>query len=214
MIDRVSRAGWLLAIPVGLVVAACGSAGPSRAEAQQPAGPPADQLPRFTADGELVRPEGWEAWVLAGTSMGLGYNEPSGAVTAGQPPGSFLNVYIQPWAYEVFMETGSFPQGTMFILAGSEPRSKANPALTGFYQGPMSLLEVHVKQEDLHETGSGFYGFGGGVESAAQIPGDAACYSCHRDEAAYDNVFVQFYPAMRERLGIEPAEGETQEDAS
>ena len=40
---------------------------------------------------------------------------------------------------------------------------------------------------------------------AELIPGDAACYTCHRDEAAFDHAFVQFYPAMRERLGMEPS---------
>ncbi|MEJ2152222.1 MAG: hypothetical protein P8Y29_04545, partial [Gemmatimonadota bacterium] len=105
MMERNTRRLLQWTFPVCLILMACGSAGPPRAEAQEGAGPPPDQRPRFTTDGELLRPEGWEAWVLAGTSMGLGYAEPSGAVTAGQPPGSFLNVYIQPWAYERFMET-------------------------------------------------------------------------------------------------------------
>lgn len=44
--------------------------------------------------------KGWEGWVLAGTSMGLTYNEPREAPKPGDPPGMFLNVYIQPWAYD------------------------------------------------------------------------------------------------------------------
>lgn len=169
-------------------------------------GIPPDLRPRFTPAGELIRPEGWEAWVLAGTSMGLTYSESATTPAPGQPPGSFLNVYIQPWAYERFMEAGEFPEGTMFILAGADPVRKADPARGGFYQGEVTLLEVHLKQQDLDDTGWGFYGFGGGAETARLIPGDAACYSCHRDEAAYDQAFVQFYPAMRERLGMAEAE--------
>ena len=161
-------------------------------------------LPRFTPEGELMRPEGWEGWVLAGTSMGLTYNESATAPAPGEPPGDFLNVYLQPWAYARFMKTREFPEGTMFVLAGSDPVRRTDPARGGFTQGPMSLLEVHMKKEGLHESGWGFYGFGGGEETAELIPGDAACYSCHRDEAAFDHAFVQFYPAMRQRLGMEP----------
>lgn len=170
--------------------------------------PPAEHLPQLTDDGELQRPEGWEAWVLAGTSMGLTYNEPAGPSEPGEPPGSFLNVYLQPWAYEAFMTNGAFPDGTMFVLAGSEPVRKADPARGGFYQGELSLMEVHLKEEGIDPTGWAFYGFGGGAESAAKIPGDASCYSCHAEKADFDDVFVQFYPKMRERLGVEvPADG-------
>lgn len=163
---------------------------------------PPDQLPRFTETGELVRPEGWEGWVLAGTSIGLGYTEPTTLPEPGAAPGIFLNVYLQPWAYERFLATGEFPQGTMFILAGSDAVDRVDPARRGFTMGEIGLMEVHLKQEGLHETGWGFYGFGGDAASSPMISGEANCYSCHRDEAAHDHAFVQFYPKLRERLGI------------
>lgn len=212
-------------VPMVLLLAAvtaagCGgsSSAARSATAEEPArdGPPPEMLPRFTPDGELVRPAGWEGWVLAGTSMGLTYDEPSNLPAAGEPPGRFLNVYMQPWVYERFQETAEFPEGTMFILAGADPVRKTDPARGGFYQGEVSLLEVHVKKEGLHESGWGFYGFGGGdAETAPMIPGEASCYSCHRDNTAHDNVFVQFYPSLRRRIasaagagsGTEPGAG-------
>lgn len=166
------------------------------------AGPPADQLPRFTANGELLRPENWESWVLAGTSMGLTYAENPRTFAPGEAPGSFLQVYIQPWAYEAFMEEGEFPEGTMFILAGSRPVSKADPARGGFYQGDLHLMEVHLKQEGIDPSGWAFFGYGADTRSAEQIAGDASCYSCHAANADHDHVFVQFYPRIRERLGM------------
>ena len=206
----------LLGLALFALAGACGSRaedGPSTAAARADS-IPAELLPRFAAGDSLVRPEGWEAWVLAGTSMGLTYNESATPPVAGDPPGDFLNVYIQPWAYERFMETGEFPEGTMFVLAGSDPVRRTDPARGGFTQGPQSLLEVHLKWRGLDETGWGFYGFGGGEETAGRIPGDAACYTCHRDEAAFDHAFVQFYPAIRERLGMTSADTDSTGGAS
>jgi hypothetical protein len=170
---------------------------------------PPELLPRFTPTGELIRPDGWEGWVLAGTSMGLGYTEPTTLPAPGDPPGIFLNVYVQPWAYERFMDSGEFPQGTMFVLAMAEPVTRVDPARRGFTMGEISMMEVHLKREGLHESGWGFYGFGGDATSAPMISGDANCYSCHRDEAAHDQAFVQFYPKMRERLGLVPADADS-----
>jgi hypothetical protein len=192
-----------LVAAVAALAAGCGGAAePDAMAADSTAADsiPADQRPRFTASGELVKPEGWEGWVLAGTSMGLGYTEPSVA-RGPDEPGIFLNVYIQPWAYEAFLETGEYPEGTMFVLAMAEPVRKADPARTGVYMGPISIMEVHLKQAGLHESGWGFYGFGSDP-SAALIAGEANCYSCHRDEGGHDNTFVQFYPKFRERLGL------------
>ena len=158
-----------------------------------------DRLPEYSSDGLLLRPTGWESWVLAGTSIGLTYNERA-PTPAGEAPGFFLNVYIQPWAYQKFMETAVFPEGSMFVLAGSQPQDRADPAPGGFYQGELALLEVHVKNENAHESGWGFYDFVGDEDTGEIHPADAECYSCHRDEAGYDHVFVQFYPTMREKL--------------
>ena len=209
---RLRRTPWLptsglwLAVVIPLLAGACGQGARSDAATAAAADSiPAGQLPRFTPDGRLLRPEGWEGWVLAGTSMGLTYNEPTSTPAPGEPPGIFLNVYVQPWAYDSFMESGEFPESTMFVLAMAEPVRKADPARGGFYMGEISMMEVHLKRAGLHESGWGFYGFGGEDASAQIIPSEANCYSCHRDEAAYDQAFVQFYPKMRERLGLEPA---------
>lgn len=218
MSDRTgaSAAALWLGVVTGMALGASACARPAESGegAAADRGPPNspqevanEHLPQFDADGRLRRPEGWESWVLAGTSMGLTYNEPTRTPAPGEPPGSFLNVYIQPWAYERFMEEGAFPEGTMFILAGSEPVRKADPARGGFYQGPIRLLEVHLKRDGVHESGWGFYGFGGDDDAADLIPGEAACYSCHAEQADYDHAFVQFYPEIRERLGLEPETG-------
>lgn len=204
------RMGWWVAGGAGAVLLAVGLVMTGAAETGDEAGPGEDgpdeaHLPQFTTDGRLVRPADWETWVLAGTSMGLTYAESPRTFAPGEAPGSFLHVYVQPWAYEAFMESGEFAEGTMFILAGSRPVSKSDPARGGFFQGDLHLMEVHLKQDGIDPTGWAFFGYGNDDESAEKIPGDASCYTCHTADADHDNVFVQFYPRIRERLGMDAA---------
>lgn len=161
--------------------------------------PPDDERPHFTANGALLRPKGWESWVMVGSSIGLSYNAPAGqAQGAGQAPGMFHNVYLQPWAYRYAREHGAFPDEAMFVLAFYEASQKSAPAKAGFYEGDPMGFEVHLKKSGVDSSGWGFYGFGDSATAeAAKVPSAAPCYSCHAREAAVDNAFVQFYPALR-----------------
>ena len=168
--------------------------------------PPKDQVPQFTRDGRLVRPTGYEEWVMVGASTGLSYAQSQNPPAAGAAPGMFHNVYLQPWAYRYVMQRGVLPENAMFVLTFYEPSRKSNPARAGFYEGDrMPGFEVHLKRKDVDSSGWGFYGFGSDTTStSAKLPGSLACYSCHRTEAAFDNAFVQFYPALRPRLLAKP----------
>jgi hypothetical protein len=183
-------AGAALIVPLLL-------AGPGQ-RAQDPV--PPDQVAQFTDDGALVRPTGWESWVMVGASIGLSYNE-GPARAAGEAPGIFHNVFLQPWAYRRALETGEFPDGAMFVLSFYQPSQKATPARRGFYEGDqLPGFEVHVKKAGVDSTGWAFYNFGDSSATAAKVPSAAPCYACHAKEAAHDNVFTQFYPQLRQRL--------------
>ena len=163
---------------------------------------PADQMPQFTEGGDLVRPEEWERWVMVGSSIGLSYSEPRRARGPHEAPGMFHNIYLQPWAYDYFMEYGEFAEGTMFALSIYAASRNADPARGGFYQGDrVPVIEMHVKKAGIDSTGWGFFNFGDGAATTAKVPAQAACYSCHVTNAAFDNVFTQFYPLLRARLG-------------
>jgi len=163
---------------------------------------PKSQLPQFTKEGRLIRPRGYDEWVMVGASTGLSYAEPQTKPAAGAPPGMFHNIYLQPWAYRYVMEHGAFPENAMFVMTFYEPSRKSNPARFGFYEGDrIPGFEVHLKRKDVDTSGWGFYGFGSDTTSTSvKLPGELACYTCHAKEAAFDNAFVQFYPAIRERL--------------
>src|SRR5262245_37181588 len=73
--------------------------------------------PEYTPQGELQRPRGYEAWVLAGVSLGLEYSEEK------QPegPGKFHSVYLPAEAYRHYARTGKFPEKTLLVLEVREP---------------------------------------------------------------------------------------------
>ena len=171
-------------------------------QARNQSEPPADQVAHFTSDGRLVRPKGYEEWVMVGASTGLSYAQPQTPPAAGAAPGMFHNIYLQQWAYRYAMKHGAFPDGAMFVMSLYAPSRKSNPARTGFYEGDrLPGIEVHLKRAGVDPSGWGFYGFGSDTTStAAKLPGELACYSCHKAEAAFDQAFVQFYPALRGRL--------------
>jgi hypothetical protein len=169
--------------------------------AQRSAGPQpratGDTIPRYAGDS-LIRPVGYERWVLAGASMGLGYSQPSGADAAGATGGMFHNVYIEPSAYEHYVRTGKFREGTMMAMTLFMPGQKVHPSKQGFFEGDFMALEVSLKDSARYPGSWAYFNFGMGAPAsrALALPRQA-CQSCHVKNAADDNVFVQFYPTLR-----------------
>ena len=157
-----------------------------------------DTVPHYAGDS-LIRPDGFERWVLAGASMGLGYSQPSGAdAAAGATPGMFHNVYIEPSAYEHFVRTGKFREKTMLAMTLYEPGQKVHPSKQGFFEGDFIAVEVTLKDSERFPGSWAYFNFGKGTKGARAVAMPRkACQSCHVKNAADDNVFVQFYPTLR-----------------
>lgn len=157
-------------------------------------------MPAYDDSGKLLRPRGYRSWVAVASSLGVSYNE--NVQRSG--PGSFQNIYMEPAAYRAYRETGKFPEGTMFILAIHEARnsdSEETLAKDGFYQGKLQRLEVAVKNSARHDVPWAYYDFGGpaaGFKETAEPVSSDNCHACHVKNAADDNVFVQFYPVLRD----------------
>jgi hypothetical protein len=167
--------------------------------------------PRYTADGQLLRPAGYESWVFVGSNLGLAYRRDlparAGAESGRADPPQFHNVYISPPAYAQFLATGEFPDGTILVMdrfaaADKEPRGIVSD---GVFNGDRRGLEVAVKnlsRPDGKTTPWAYYDFTDASDpaktrtSAPAFP-DERCESCHRQHASKDNVWVQFYPVLR-----------------
>jgi len=182
---RFARFGGLL------MLAMCGFLNSSlRAQTTQPA-----DAPRFGADNELTRPESYREWIYLSSGLGMSYNAASGSPANANPP--FDNVFVTPSAYRAFLQTGTWPEKTMFVLELRGSASEASINRQGRFQQQLLGIEVEVKDSSRFPEKWAFYEFGRAA-SAKPTPTTASCYSCHAQNGAVDNTFVQFYPTLSE----------------
>ena len=108
----------------------------------------------------------------------------------------FDNVFVTPAAYHSFLETGKWPEKTMFVLEVRGAVEKGSINNGGHYQGEIHGVEVEVKDTSRFPgNGWAFFGFGQSKQ-AKMIPASGSCYTCHPTKGAVDNTFVQFYPTL------------------
>jgi hypothetical protein len=159
----------------------------------QPATPPSVTSPAYTAEGALLFPEDYQKWVFVGASLGLSYADQ--ARTDG--PGAFHNVYLRPESYDAFRRTGRFPDGTVLVMELYEAAGKVAPSRHGLFEGRRLAVEAAVKDTKRFPEGWAYFGFGDGPRRSAAAFPRGSCFDCHRQHAATDNVFTQFYPVLR-----------------
>ncbi|MEE2775448.1 MAG: cytochrome P460 family protein [Acidobacteriota bacterium] len=150
-------------------------------------------VPKYDSEGRLVRPEVYAEWTLAGTALGLGYDEGPGGQEV------FHNVLIEPSAYHHFAETGEFRDGTMLALLLHEVGENVMPARAGQFADGFRAFELAVKDSSREAETWKYYNFSGPqglLPSARPFPA-RTCHACHAEHAARDNVFLQFYSLLR-----------------
>ena len=165
----------------------------ARAGAQQPAG----DGPKYNAAGELNRPADYRDWVYlsSGLNMTYGANAPNPA--RNQP---FNNVFVNRSSYRQFMDTGKWPEQTIFILEIRRSEEHVRPNAFGYTQAVISGMEAAVK--DSAKNGANpwaYYSFDGSAgltPSAKPLPETASCQKCHSENTAVEQTFVQFYPTL------------------
>ena len=212
--DAVNRYRMSVVMVLGAKVLGAGVLGAGVAMAclglatAQPVPPDA---PAYAANGDLLLPQKFETWVFAGSNLGLGYspdvpNNTRAEAARQVQTQQFHNVYINPLAYDAYVKTGKFPEGTMLVMdvyvaASREPSGIVN---SGTYNGPRITIEVAVKNSkrpDGSKTDWAYYNFTGASPGSlapqAKAEENADCYACHKSHAGDDNVWVQFYPALR-----------------
>jgi len=151
--------------------------------------------PEFTADGKLVKPKNYREWVYLSSGLGMNYAEPGAAEN---PNPVFDNVFVEPSAYRKFVETGKWPDKTMFILELRKSVTKGSINNGGRFQSEVAAVEASVKDVKRFDDGWGYFGFGESSTTASKFGASAGCNACHSKNAAVEHSFVQFYPTLLE----------------
>lgn len=160
----------------------------------------------YDEDGRLLRPFGYEKWVVVGTSIGLGYSDGDKSDPAN--PGTFHNVYLQPEAFDHYVLTGTFPEKTVFIVTNNQSRpakTEGSVSRKGFVASATSGMEVAVKDTKRFPDGWAYFMFHEPPGQAEQktVQAERAfdrkeCFDCHAEHGADDNVFTQYYSVLTE----------------
>jgi len=164
---------------------------------------PAGDGPRYTNGTSLIRPADYREWIFLSSGLDMTYPQPGAAAQAQLPPRhSFTNVFVNPSSYRGFMQTGKWPNGTIFVLEArrADGVSRYFPNnQTGQFQTTLGGIEANVKDSRFPD-GWAFFGFSGDAASAEPLAGEALargqCVECHTKETAVERTFVQFYPTL------------------
>jgi hypothetical protein len=156
--------------------------------------------PMFTSDGQLIFPKDYREWIYLSSGLGMTYG-PAAQADQGNP--MFDNVFVTPKSYRAFLESGHWPDKTIFILEVRRAAGKGSINNGGHYQNDAVALEAAVKDEERFPQKWAYFEFGRS-DKAAPLPGTSGCNSCHNQNAAVENTFVQFYPTL---LGIATHKG-------
>src|SRR4051794_28836288 len=148
--------------------------------------------PQFSSSGELSLPKNYREWVYLTSGLGMTYG-PAGNGDPANP--NFDNVFVNPSSYRAFVETGRWPDKTMFILEIRRSHGKGSINNGGHYQSEIVSVEAAVKDERRFPQKWAYFGFGRG-DKATAAPATSSCNSCHSQNAAVENTFVQFYPTL------------------
>ena len=176
--------------------------------------------PQYDEKGALIAPGDFRTWIFVGADLSPRYKSPLPDPEAKKDqcaaivnendnagPGAFHNIYINPESYRAYLKTGQFPDPTMLAMEvfDAEERDAKGVLASGQFEGQRTSIEVAVK--DSRRPGGGvpwaYYAFDldeqGKPSRPARAREDRSCYNCHLKHASVDNVWVQFYPVLRDR---------------
>ena len=183
---------WTLTLGLAVVVFGIAFSVAARAQSE------ADDGPRYTNGTSLVRPDNYREWTFLSSGLSMTYEPTAGGAPAG--PELFQNVFVNPSSYRQFMETGTWPDRTIFILEFRQAATEASINRAGRFQTDLAMLEAEVKDSRFPD-GWAFFTFGSASalrDVAQPLSGDrvARCIECHTEHTAVERTFVQFYPTL------------------
>ena len=144
-----------------------------------------------SAGDSMAVPANYREWVFLTSSLDLNYASEAA-------PGQHMldNVFVNPQAYQVFLQTGAWPDKTVLIKENRMAESAGTLSKAGQFQTGVMNLEIHIKDETRFAGKWAFFVSRDGKADGTLMPQSASCYSCHQDHGASDTTFLQFYPTL------------------
>jgi hypothetical protein len=154
---------------------------------------PGEKMPRpqYDEKGQLLRPADYREWIFLSAGFGMNYSP------APDSHEMFTNVFVQRWAYDEFLNSGKWPEKSMFVIDERDAASRSSINQKGHYQTDLTGLAVEVKDSARNPDKWAYYGFDADGKTARAMPKGNACWSCHEAHAAVEHTFVQFYPTLK-----------------
>ena len=112
---------------------------------------PAGDGPRYSNGTNLIRPANYREWVFLGAGLGMTYDASAAGTT-------FTNVFVNPAAYRGFINTGRWPDKSVFVLEFRASATEAPPNPNGRFQTRLVGVEAEVKDARFPD-GWAFYNF-------------------------------------------------------
>jgi hypothetical protein len=96
---------------------------------------PTEDLPQYTSDWQMQRPDHYREWVYLTSGFDMNYNP---SMQMGDDH-VFDNVFVNPDAYRAFVKPGTWPDHTILVLEVRAARGKGSMNQAGNYQGLLPL---------------------------------------------------------------------------
>ena len=145
--------------------------------------------PQYTVDGKLLKPVNYRDWVFLTSGFGMNYSSGS------NPMPMFTNVFVNPESYRDFMQTGHWPDQTIWVVELYSPVTHGSINKNGHYQDAPMGLDVEVKDSS-RPHGWQYYVVGLDDTAVEETASATGCLRCHSTNGALENTFVQFYPTL------------------
>ena len=146
---------------------------------------------QYDEKGRLLRPDHYREWMFLSAGYGMNYSpEPDSREM-------FTNVFVQRWAYDKFMNSGKWPEQSMFVIDERDAASRNSINQKGHYQTDLAGLAVEIKDSTRYPEKWAYYAFSADGKTAEAMPKEHGCFVCHEAHAAVEHTFVQFYPTLK-----------------
>jgi len=149
---------------------------------------------QFDDKGALMMPTKYREWVFVGAPV-----TPNDMNDGKAAFPEFHDVYIDRMSFADYKKTGKFRDGTVLVKELVSVGAKKAASGNGYFPGDFSGIAVAVKESKRFAKEPGnwaYFSFATGKMTADALP-TASCNKCHKDNAAEDWVFSQYYPVLK-----------------